>query len=101
MSRLNGRKWYSTAKCRHAVIGWGRSGVAVAMLMPLFEAATNWMKRGIPIETLKIVAGSARSAGELRGAFGVLRREYEHYVNGRGLKKRMICSLAIRGRIKM
>lgn len=42
------------------LLAGGAQGVStVAMLMPLFEAATNWMKRGIPIETLKIVAGSA------------------------------------------
>lgn len=49
----------------------------VDMLMPLFDAATHWMQFGLPIEEIKIVAYDAVSAGELRGAFGVLKRQFE------------------------
>src|SRR5688572_29134752 len=35
------------------------------------------MKRGLKLETMKSVANTDKPAGELKGAFGVLRRQYE------------------------
>lgn len=69
------------------LLAGGVQGVSTAaLLMPLFDAATNWMKRGFPIETLKIVASSVGTAGELRGAFAVLRHEYEQRELARSTK---------------
>jgi ADP-ribose pyrophosphatase YjhB (NUDIX family) len=60
------------------MLAGGVQGVsAVDMLIPLFEAATNWLEHGLPIERLKIVGYSERSAAEIAGAFGVLKRQYE------------------------
>lgn len=49
----------------------------VDILMPLFDAATHWMQFGLPVEEIKIVAYNEASAAELRGAFGVLKRQFE------------------------
>lgn len=60
------------------LLAGGVQGVStVDILMPLFEAATTWLERGLPIEQLKIVAGNPHSAAELKGAFGVLKRQYK------------------------
>jgi hypothetical protein len=60
------------------ILGGGSQGVStVELLMPLVDAATNWFQAGLPIETIKIVAYSDISAAELRGAFGVLKRQYK------------------------
>jgi hypothetical protein len=60
------------------LLGGGVQGVStVDMVMPLFDAATHWLELGLPIERLKIVAYNDRSAAELQGAFGVLKRQYE------------------------
>lgn len=60
------------------LLGGGAQGVAtVDMIIPLFDAATHWLELGLPIERLKIVAYSDRSAAELQGAFGVLKHQYE------------------------
>jgi hypothetical protein len=60
------------------LLAGGVQGVdTVTLMIPLFEAATHWIEHGLQLETLKIVASSERTAGELKGAFGVLRRQYQ------------------------
>lgn len=60
------------------LLAGGVQGVStVDMMIPLFDAATHWLELGLPIERLKIVAYSNRSAAELQGAFGVLKHQYE------------------------
>lgn len=60
------------------LLAGGIQGVSTPdMLMPLFDAATHWMQFGLPIEELKIVAYDEVHAAELRGAFGVLKRQFE------------------------
>jgi 8-oxo-dGTP pyrophosphatase MutT (NUDIX family) len=60
------------------LLAGGVQGVStVDMLIPLFDAANHWMQFGLPIEEIKIVAYDAVSAGELRGAFGVLKHQFE------------------------
>jgi hypothetical protein len=60
------------------LLAGGIQGVdTVTLMIPLFEAATQWITHGLQLETLKIVASSERTAEELRGAFGVLRRQYK------------------------
>lgn len=59
------------------LLGGGVQGVSTAeMLIPLFDAATHWMQRGLPVEELVIVAHDELHAAELRGAFGVLKRQF-------------------------
>jgi len=57
--------------------GGVQAASTVDILMPLFDAATHWMQFGLPIEEIRIVAYDEASASELRGAFGVLKRQFE------------------------
>lgn len=60
------------------LLAGGIQGVStVDMLMPLFDAATNWLQFGLAVEEIKIVAYDEVHAAELRGAFGVLKRQFE------------------------
>ena len=47
------------------------------MVVPLLEAAAQWLAKDLPIKTIKIVASSVVSAAELRGAFSVFKHQYK------------------------
>ena len=47
----------------------------IEMLEPLMEAATNWMKNGLPVKVIKIVEHSELKAMEIKGAFSVLKHK--------------------------
>lgn len=59
------------------LVATGRQGVAPEqMLIPLIEAAVNWLALGLPVEVIKIVEHSREKALELKGAFAVLKHQY-------------------------
>jgi hypothetical protein len=64
------------------LISTGDAGIPIAeMLEPLLEAATHWMKSGLPIRRLIIVEKDEHKALEIKGAFGVLRKIYQSRPN--------------------
>ena len=49
----------------------------IDMLEPLLDAAAHWLAVGAPVERLKIVEYAEVKAAELKGAFSILKRQYE------------------------
>lgn len=49
----------------------------VEMLVPLMEAAANWMGHGLPIKLFKIIEHSKEKAIEMKGAFSMFKRYYK------------------------
>lgn len=46
------------------------------LLDALIESAVNWLSRGTPIDVIKVVEYDPFKAGEMKGAFGFLKRRY-------------------------
>ncbi len=62
----------------------GDQGISLAtMLPPLVEAAIQWMQVGFPVRWIRIVERDPVKASEMKGAFGVLKRQYELKQEGR------------------
>jgi hypothetical protein len=62
------------------LVSTGDAGETVAdMLDPLVDAAVNWMKLGLPVQSLRIVEFSKLKAAELKGAFAILKRRYTRF----------------------
>ena len=60
------------------LIATGDAGWSDAQMMaPLLEAATRWMKLGLPISTLYIVAHNAPKAASMQAAFAAFKQEAE------------------------
>lgn len=57
--------------------GRGQGATNLEIVIPLLEAAAEWLANGLPIKTIKIVASSALTAAELRGAFSVFKRQFK------------------------
>lgn len=57
------------------------------MVEPLFNAAVNWLEHGLPVQTLKIVECSEPRALELKGAFAILKKQYERKLRQTGHKR--------------
>ena len=59
------------------LVACGYQGVEVAeMLEPLVDAAVHWIKHGLPVDDLKIVAQSAGQAAEMQRVFSLLKPRY-------------------------
>ncbi len=59
------------------VVATGNQNVPlVEMFEPLLDAAVHWLALGLPVQHLKIVHNSERSAYELKGALAVLKQRY-------------------------
>lgn len=59
------------------IAGRSHGATNLEIVIPLLEAAAQWLAKGMPIETIKIVASSEVSAAELRGAFSMFKRQYK------------------------
>lgn len=60
------------------LVSTGDVGIPIAeMLDPLLEAATHWLKNGLPIQRLSIVEIDEHKAYEIKGAFSVLKKIYQ------------------------
>lgn len=61
------------------LVSTGNVGAPVAeMVEALFTTAVHWMESGLPLKCLKIVEISPAKAAEIKGAFGILKRQYQH-----------------------
>ncbi len=61
------------------LVSTGMVGTPVAeMVAALFSAAVGWLENGLPLKRLKIIEISPLKAAEIKGAFGVLKKQYQH-----------------------
>lgn len=59
------------------LVATGKQGTPTAdILDALIDNAVNWLSRGTPIDVLKVVEFDPFKAGEMKGAFGFLKRRY-------------------------
>jgi len=59
------------------LVASGRQGTPAAdMLDAVIDNAVNWLSRGTPIDVIKVVEFDPFKAGEMKGAFGFLKKRY-------------------------
>lgn len=64
------------------LVATGKQGTPTAdILDALIDNAVNWLSRGTPIDVLKVVEFDPFKAGEMKGAFGFLKRRYRKAAN--------------------
>lgn len=64
------------------MVATGRQGTPTADLLDaLIDNAVNWLSRGTPIDVIKVVELDPFKAGEMKGAFGFLKRRYRKAAN--------------------
>jgi len=77
-----------TTQVAMPVVSTGYLSVSLEdMIEPLFNAAVNWLEHGLPVRTLKIVEFSEPRALELKGAFAILKKQYERKLRQVGHKR--------------
>ncbi|HEX7555218.1 MAG TPA: toll/interleukin-1 receptor domain-containing protein [Leptolinea sp.] len=64
------------------LVSTGIVGTPIAdMVDALFTASVHWLENGLPIKKLKIVEKSELKAGEIKGAFAILKKQYQKKTN--------------------
>lgn len=64
------------------MVATGKQGTPTADLLDaLIDNAVNWLSRGTPIDVIKVVEYDPFKAGEMKGAFGFLKRRYRKAAN--------------------
>jgi hypothetical protein len=64
------------------LVATGKQGTPTAdILDALIDNAVNWLSRGTPIDVIKVVEYDPFKAGEMKGAFGFLKRRYRKAAN--------------------
>jgi hypothetical protein len=60
------------------LVSTGNTAAVVAdMTEALFTAAVRWLENGLPLKRLKIVEKSPTKAAEIKGAFAILKKQYQ------------------------